>query len=489
VRLLIFLLICLCFFAPAGFAELPELSFPASMEVLGNGLHALSFVVDLGTISPEVERGLRYSFEGFPDENPPVFDEVSKLFFWRPTVTQEGFHTFTLMVRDPTGKSTSRSVDVRVLKAPSLEALPGRWEDLKKEEKYLIGRRYYPSANILEVDIAALPEYEIEVMVRNSLNQDCLLKYVPREGRARVNKAQLTAEIRLGGKYVSEDIRKIRRDLYEDLYNHFGMILNRIESVRVKGNYLLKRFRILDRPSLIRATGADRIYLPQINLSFDDRFYQDALFSKQDPILISDAPVIRVDFNTSSGLIWRRCRLIIDDTEYHAARGEFTSVVVKPYKDVSSFDVDYAMYMLRIPVEKKLPFGEHHIIFDVQNAYGMTVTREAYARVVSLPAQITSKPVVFPSPFSPERDGEVKIQYQLSMSANIEIAVFGVDGSTVMRKRIFVGEEGGKKGLNTVSWDGRTAGGFPVANGVYTGVIIDKDENRILEKFKMTVYR
>jgi hypothetical protein len=488
-RLLILAGLCLCLLAPAGFAELPVLSFPATMEVVGNGLHAMAFVVDLGGISEEVERGLRYSFEGFPPFNPPQYDETSKLFFWGPTATQEGSYTFTMIAKDPTGQRTSRSINVSVLTAPTLEALPQGWDDMKKEDKYLIGKRYYPSANILEVDIGALPEYQIEVLVRNSFNQDCLLIYLPGEGRAKVNKTRLTAEIRLGGKYASEYVRKVRRDLYEDLYAHFGMIFNHIVSVRVTGGFALQRFRILDRPALISAFGLDDIYLPVINLSFDDRFYSETLFSLQDPMLISDSPIIKVDFNTSSGLIWRRTRLFIDDTEYHAARNSFTSLVVKPHREASTFDVDYAMYMLRIPVEKKLPFGEHHLVLEVQNAFGLTVSREAYARVVSIPAQVQGKPVVFPSPFNPERDGEVKIQYRLSMSANIEIAIFGVDGSTKMKKRIFMGEEGARKGLNTISWDGSTAGGMPAANGIYTGVIIDKDENRILEKFKMTVYR
>ncbi|MFC1637506.1 hypothetical protein ACFL1W_00645, partial [Candidatus Margulisiibacteriota bacterium] len=298
-----------------------------------------------------------------------------------------------------------------------------------------------------------------------------------------------TAEIQLGGKYASDYVRMIRRDLYEDLYDHLGMILNHIVSVRVTGGYSLARFSILDRPSLISAMGTDKIYLPVVNLSFDDRFYSETLFSRQDPMLISDTPVIKLDFNTASGLIWRQTRLFINDTEYHAVRNGFTSVVVKPYQDASTFDVNYAMYMLRIPVEQKLPFGEHHIVLEVQNAFGMTVSREAYVRVVSIPAQVEGRPVVFPSPFNPERDGEVKIQYRLSMAANIEIAVFGVDGSTKVKLRIFMGEEGARKGLNTISWDGRTAGGMPASNGIYTGVIIDKDENRILEKFKMTVYR
>ena len=163
-------------------------------------------------------------------------------------------------------------------------------------------------------------------------------------------------------------------------------------------------------------------------------------------------------------------------------------IVVKPYKDVSSFDVDYAMYMRRVPSARRLPFGEHHLVFVGENAYGMLFTREAFARVVSLPSRVIGKPMVYPSPFNPIRDHEVKIQYKLSLQTSIEIVIFGVDGSVIMRKKIFMGEEGGRKGMNTVPWNGRTGAGNIVPNGVYTGVIIDRNENRILERFKISVY-
>ncbi len=147
------------------------------------------------------------------------------------------------------------------------------------------------------------------------------------------------------------------------------------------------------------------------------------------------------------------------------------------------------MYILRIPAVKKLPFGEHRIAFEVENAYGMTVSREAYARVVTLPAQVEGAPMVFPSPFNPSIHDEVKIQYRLSLNSNIEVVIFGGDGSTMMKKRFAMGEEGGRKGLNTVAWDGNSGSGMRVSNGIYIGVIIDKDENRILDKFRLTVFR
>jgi hypothetical protein len=321
------------------------------------------------------------------------------------------------------------------------------------------------------------------------MDEDCFLTYIPEEGRAETNRSNKTAIIKLGGEYASQDIEKVRRDLYEDLYTHLNLIFKRIESIKLEGGYLLKAFNIYDKPSLVAAAGVENIEQPVLNLSFDDRFYLETLFSKENPILISDTPVIKVDFNTRSGLIWRKCWMEIDKNEYRAAKNEFTLIVVKPYKDVASFDVDYAMYMLRIPVGRKLAFGEHHIVFEAENAYGMRIKKEAYARVVSLPTEVVGAPVVFPNPFSPMRDREAKIQYQLSMRADIEVVLFGVDGSVIMKKRFSKGEEGGKKGYNTIYWNGLSDMGLRVPNGIYSGVIIDRDGNRILDRFKLTIYQ
>lgn len=487
-RSILALLIGLGLFILPSFGEVPVLSMPASVEVLGNGLHAVSFVVEQSAVSPEVQGSLRYFLEGQPAENPATFDETSKLFFWRPESTQVGSRTFTLMVKDPFGNQTAESIVVNVLDTPSVEALPKRWEDFKDPEKYLKGRGLLPSSNYIEAKIAALPQYEIEVKVKDSMGQDCVLTYVPKDGRNKVSKKQRKATILMGGQYASEYVKTVRRDLYEDLFSVLDLVFKRIESIKIKGAYQLKDFQIFDRPALVSAVGTDDIYLPRLNIAFDDRFYEETLYSKKEPILISDIPVIKIDLSTSSGLIWRRARLFVDDIAYESAWGDFSMIVIKPYKEVSSFDMEYAMYMLKISSAKKLPFGEHHFLFEVENAYGMLISREVFARVVTIPTQIEGKPLVFPNPYNPAH-GEVKIQYRLSMQANIELVIFGADGSTVMKQRYSMGDEGGKKGLNTVSWNGKSESGMMVSNGIFIGALIDKDENRIMDKFRLTVFR
>lgn len=488
-RISFLLFICLNLLVLSGFAETPVFSFPSTIEVSANGLNCVAFSAKLEGVPAEEEENFKYSMMGPPADVHLVFDLTSKIFFWRPFLDETGSFQFEFAAEDQSGKKYSKAMTIKVLKAPSLEALPKGWEEMKKEYKYLVGRKYLPSTNFVEMDIAAIPGYELEIKVRDSMDQECVLKYIPKEGKPEVNKKQRAATIKLGAIYASGKVKKIRRDLYEDLYNSLGLIFKNIESIKLKGAYILDNFAVFDKMSLISSAGTENIYAPSLNLSFDDRFYEEAMYSKEDPMMIADSPTIKIDFNTSFGLVWRRSRLIIDDTVYEAAKGDFSLVVVKPYKDISSFDVNYVMYVLRIPAVSKLAFGEHKIVFEAENAFGMPIRQAAYARVVTLPAQIEGRPLVYPSPFNPVLQGEVKIQYKLSMQTDIEIALFGVDGSTIMRKRFHMGEAGAKKGLNTVSWDGRTEAGESVSNGIYSGIIIDRNENRILERFKIAVYR
>jgi len=486
---ILFTIICLCLGAIVSLAEVPQLVIPDAIELKGNGLNSLAFVVQESGVSPESITTLRYFWEGFPAANPPSFDDVSKLFFWRPEAHQVGNYNFTLTVKDPVGEKSTAIVKVNVLAAPSLEALPKRWQDTKKEIQYLEGRDYLPATNLVEVSIAARPQYEIEIKVKDSFDQDCTLTYLPHDGKAVVNKTQKTAKIMMGGRYASTNLKLIRLNLYEDLFNQLGLVYKKIESIKISGGYLLKSFQVMDKIKLVAATGLDNIRLPTLNLSFDGRFYEESLYNKDEPMMISDTPTIKIDFNTTSGLIWRRTRLVIDETEYSAARGDFSTVTVKPYKDVSSFDVNYAMYMLKIPHVKRLAFGEHQILFEMENAFGLVVTTEGMARVVSLPSEIIGKPIVYPNPFNPRQHNKVEIQYKLSMQANIEIVIFGSDGSAKVKKRFSMGEEGARKGLNKVVWDGKSELGAALPNGIYSGVIIDKGENRVLDKFRFTVFR
>ena len=95
---------------------------------------------------------------------------------------------------------------------------------------------------------------------------------------------------------------------------------------------------------------------------------------------------------------------------------------------------------------------------------------------------------MFPVPFSPGPGKELTLQYSLSRNADIELFVFSSDGQAVKKLSFSKGEEGGKEGLNKVSWDGVSNTGVRVGNGIYIATIIDREVRDVLGKIKLVVY-
>jgi hypothetical protein len=104
------------------------------------------------------------------------------------------------------------------------------------------------------------------------------------------------------------------------------------------------------------------------------------------------------------------------------------------------------------------------------------------------PIRIVDFPLVFPSPFSVIRDKKVVIQYTLSEESNIDILIIGASGEIIKKFSFQSGEEGGMAALNQVVWDGKPDWGNPIGNGIYLGIIVSRDKNKVLGNFKLTAY-
>jgi hypothetical protein len=477
------------FLTYSSLAVVPKLSAAPVYTVSANGLNSLAFIVSQEAVSPEVERSLRYALENLPASNPPVFDETSKIIFWRPETNQVGDYNFALTVKDPLGQKETASFLVKVLPAPGLTPLPRGWDDFKLSDKYLQGQQFLPATNLLNITIAPRPTYSIELVVRDARDQLCYLTYLPKEGADNIFKNQNQSTIMLGGQYSEGVPKLVRRDIYEDLFNTLGRIFKCVDAIKISGNFWLQELSFGDDQKMIAAQGLDNIERPRPILSFDDRVYENNLFSQQEPLKTASTPAIKIEFDTNSGVIWRRSKLTIDDKVYHAARDEFSLIIVKPAKNAATFDVNHIIYMLNLSSGGKLAFGAHHLAFEAVNAYGLTLSQEAFIQAANLPAQVQGVPLVFPNPFNPRTGRELTIQYTLSLPTNIELVIFASDGATVTKKRYSSGDEGGQRGINKVTWDGLSSSGQEIANGIYMGAIIDQDENRILDKFRITIYR
>ena len=79
-----------------------------------------------------------------------------------------------------------------------------------------------------------------------------------------------------------------------------------------------------------------------------------------------------------------------------------------------------------------------------------------------------------PNPYDPSK-GNTHIQYQLSKPADVSLYIFSVTGKLIWKKTLNKGENGGKEGLNSVSWNGKSTAENTVGNGLYICYLVAKD--------------
>ena len=72
----------------------------------------------------------------------------------------------------------------------------------------------------------------------------------------------------------------------------------------------------------------------------------------------------------------------------------------------------------------------------------------------------------YPNPFNPLKE-TTTIEYHLLKNQNVQIIIFDLGGHIVKKCRCYGGENGGKKGVNKIIWDGKNNKGELVENGVY----------------------
>ncbi|MBU0672305.1 MAG: hypothetical protein KJ732_04665, partial [Candidatus Margulisbacteria bacterium] len=124
-----------------------------------------------------------------------------------------------------------------------------------------------------------------------------------------------------------------------------------------------------------------------------------------------------------------------------------------------------------------------------EKATASSIAQNVTVTVTKGPLRLLDTPVSFPSPFNPERDKKVTLQYTLSKDTNIDLIIMKESGEIVKRITIQAGQDGGVGQVNKVSWDGITNKGVAVGNGLYVVNIISRDDRKVLGRLKVTVFR
>jgi len=116
--------------------------------------------------------------------------------------------------------------------------------------------------------------------------------------------------------------------------------------------------------------------------------------------------------------------------------------------------------------------GVHYLSFLISDEATNRTMATVEALVQYGAVQIIGTPLNYPNPFKPMSGDTTKIQYTLSADASIILIIYDISGHEIKRFVAGAGQEGGKAGVNNVSWTGKTIFGDTASNGMFVYKII-----------------
>jgi len=227
-------------------------------------------------------------------------------------------------------------------------------------------------------------------------------------------------------------------------------------------------------------------------IKFGERVYFKHLVSPDRPFYTSATPVIRADIKGTEafGVDTNKISIQINDRDPYKMASANILEPVEEAGVTQSLSVTFS-----VPENDPLSSDPDQdtvntVTFTAYDAItGTAVTTEVCTvTVAGGPLRVIGAVLPYPSPFSPTKDGKTEIQFTLSKDAEIEVIVVSIAGEAVRRIHCSAGTEGGRAGTNKVAWDGKNMIGEQVGNGVYAGTIVSREENKLLAKFKVTVF-
>jgi len=128
--------------------------------------------------------------------------------------------------------------------------------------------------------------------------------------------------------------------------------------------------------------------------------------------------------------------------------------------------------------------GSHTLAVYAANNDGYAALVSKINLQVSSEAVILGRVLNYPNPF---KSGTcTQVAYQLSKETDITFIVFDLIAEPIFKGTIKAGDPGAKAGYNEFCWDGKNGQGKNLGNGVYLGVILDKN-GRVMGKVKTLV--
>ena len=123
-----------------------------------------------------------------------------------------------------------------------------------------------------------------------------------------------------------------------------------------------------------------------------------------------------------------------------------------------------------------IPPGSHTLTVYVLDGVGNENIVTVPVVVMSGAPQVMGTPLNYPNPFKPlssdPNENTTQIQYSLSVDTPVMIIMYDITGHELKRWNFGRGMEGGRAGVNTIRWNGRSMFGEVAGNGMYLYKII-----------------
>jgi hypothetical protein len=168
---------------------------------------------------------------------------------------------------------------------------------------------------------------------------------------------------------------------------------------------------------------------------------------------ITTKPKIRGRITDNTGIDTSTVKVYIDGTE---VTGTVTVV------SLTTVEVNYE-------VTTALADGDHKVKIEAKDTIGNIGTKEVTGLKVASGSVTITTPVAYPMTFAPARGDTVRIGYNMTGDADIDLYIFNLGGNLVYHQRYASGTNGGRAGYNEVTFDGRSALTLaPLSMGIYT---------------------
>jgi|GEM_PF-1301145 len=129
--------------------------------------------------------------------------------------------------------------------------------------------------------------------------------------------------------------------------------------------------------------------------------------------------------------------------------------------------------------------GKWNVLVTKEGESGSLLTEGFEVKAYSFAANLA---INYPNPFDPARE-ETKVFFRLDKDADTRAYIFTITGDMIWKDNFLSGSNGGRAGENTFTWNGMSAFGEMMSNGVYLLHIVEPSTGRTIAKGKIMVLR